>query len=126
MWLDNRAVGEATITGLYADVGHARSLTYLRTAMAPHLIHHNIADAAAIRISAPRRLTQDISNHIYKLSLRDGTPRFAGIEYESASATTIRPGGSSSARARIRSTIRSFVPCAVMTQPSMGRWRPWV
>ena len=85
MWLDNRAVGDATITGLYADVGYARSLTYLRTAMAPRLIHHDIADldAAAIRISAPRRLTQDISNHIYKLSLRDGTPRFAGIEYAS-------------------------------------------
>jgi hypothetical protein len=36
-----------------------------------------------VRISAPRRFTQEISNHIYKLSLQDGTPRFAGIEYES-------------------------------------------
>lgn len=84
-WLANRAIGEATLTGVYADVGHARSLTYLRTVMAPRLIHHNISDldAAAIRVAAPRRFTQEISNHIYKLSSSDGTPRFAGIEYES-------------------------------------------
>lgn len=84
-WLETRAIGEATLTGLYADIGHARSLTYLRTIMAPRLIHHDISDldAAAIRASAPRRFTQEISNHVYKLSLPDGTPRFAGIEYES-------------------------------------------
>lgn len=84
-WLAARAIGEATLTGVYAAVGHARSLAYLRTVMAPRLIHHDIADldAAAIRISAPRRFTQEISNHTYKLSLPDGTPRFAGIEYES-------------------------------------------
>ena len=84
-WLQTRAIGEATLTGLCADVGHARSLTYLRTIMAARLIHHEIPDldAAVIRISAPRRLTQEISNHIYKLSSPDGTPRFAGIEYES-------------------------------------------
>ena len=40
-------------------------------------------DAAAIRLSAPRRFTLEVSNHIYKLSAPDGTPRFAGIEYES-------------------------------------------
>lgn len=84
-WLQTRAIGEATLTGLCADVGHARSLTYLRTIMAARLIHYEIPDldAAVIRISAPRRLTQEISNHIYKLSSPDGTPRFVGIEYES-------------------------------------------
>ena len=84
-WLETRAVGEATLTRVYADVGHARSLTYLRTAMAGRLIHYNIPDldAAAIRLSAPRRFTQEISNHIYKLSAPDRTPRFAGIEYRS-------------------------------------------
>lgn len=84
-WLESRVIGEATLVGLYADVGHARSLTYLRTVMARRLIHHDVSDldAAAIRISAPRRFTQEISNHIYKLSLPDDTPRFAGIEYES-------------------------------------------
>jgi hypothetical protein len=53
--------------------------------MAPRLIHHDISDldAAAIRISAPRRFTQEISNHIYKLSFPDSTPRFTGIEYGS-------------------------------------------
>lgn len=84
-WLENRAIGEATLTGIYADVGHARSLNYLRTVMAGRLIHYGIPDldAAAIRLSAPRRFTQEISNHVYRLSAPDATPRFAGIEYES-------------------------------------------
>lgn len=53
--------------------------------MAGRLIHHGILDldAAAIRLGAPRRFTQEISNYIYKLSVPDATPRFAGIEYES-------------------------------------------
>ena len=53
--------------------------------MAGRLIHYGIGDldAAAIRLSAPRRFTQEISNHTYKLSAADGAPRFAGIEYES-------------------------------------------
>src|SRR2546427_3306817 len=33
-WLTTRAVGEAMIRGDYADIGHAASLTYLRTVMA--------------------------------------------------------------------------------------------
>jgi hypothetical protein len=84
-WLETRAIGQATLTGVYADVGHARSLTYLRAAMAARLAHHALADldAAAIRLSAPRRFTQEISNHIYRLTLPSGLPRFAGIEYES-------------------------------------------
>jgi hypothetical protein len=53
--------------------------------MAGRLIHYGIGDldAAAIRLSAPRRFTQEISNHTYKLSAADGAPRFARIEYES-------------------------------------------
>lgn len=84
-WLQTRVIGEATLTGIYADVGDVRSLAYLRSVMAARLIHHNLldVDAAAIRLSAPRRFTLEVSNHIYKLSAPDGTPRFAGIEYES-------------------------------------------
>jgi hypothetical protein len=84
-WIASRAVGEATLRGDFVDIGHAASLTYLRTVMAGRLIHHGIGDldAAAIRLSAPRRFTQEISNHIYRLSAADGAPRFAGIEYES-------------------------------------------
>jgi hypothetical protein len=85
VWLEARAIGQASLRGVYADVGHARSLTYLRTALAARMVHHDIRDldAAAIRLSAPRRFTQEISNHIYRLSRPDGKPRFAGIEYES-------------------------------------------
>jgi len=84
-WLQTRVIGEATLTGTYADIGDVRSLAYLRSVMAPRLIHHNVLDfdASAIRLSVPRRFTQEISNHIYKLSASDGTPRFAGMEYES-------------------------------------------
>jgi len=84
-WLETRAIGQATLTDVYADVGHARSLTYLRAAMAARLAHHTLTDldAAAIRLSAPRRFTQEISNHVYRLTLPSGLPRFAGIEYES-------------------------------------------
>jgi hypothetical protein len=44
--------------------------------MAGRLIHYGIGDldAAAIRLSAPRRFTQEISNHIYTLSAADGAP----------------------------------------------------
>jgi hypothetical protein len=84
-WLETRAIGEAALAGIYADVGDVRSLTYLRAVMAARLVHYDVRDldAAAIRLSAPRRFTQEISNHIYRLSLPDGTPRFAGLEYES-------------------------------------------
>jgi hypothetical protein len=53
--------------------------------MAARLIHYSVPDldGAAIRLSAPRRFTQEISNHIYKLSTKEGDPRFAGIEYVS-------------------------------------------
>ena len=84
-WLEARAIWRSDLAGIYADVGHVRSLNCLRGAMAARLIHHGIVDldAAAIRLSARRRFTQEISNHIYKLSTPDGAPRFAGIEYES-------------------------------------------
>jgi hypothetical protein len=84
-WLKTRAIGQATLTGVYADVGHARSLSYLRAVMTKRCATHGVRDldASAIRLSVPRRFTQEISNHIYRLSLPNGLPRFAGIEYES-------------------------------------------
>ena len=48
--------------------------------MAGRLIHYGVGDldAAAIRLSAPRRFTQEISNHTYKLSAADGAPGSQG------------------------------------------------
>jgi hypothetical protein len=40
-------------------------------------------DGAAIRQTAPRRFTQEISSYLYSLSDRRGHPRFAGIAYVS-------------------------------------------
>jgi hypothetical protein len=96
-WLETRAIGEATLTGVYADVGHARSLTYLRTAMASRLIHYGIPDldAAAIRLTAPRRFTQEISNHIYKLSAPEQRRGSRASSTSRDLVTTIRTGQSS-------------------------------
>jgi hypothetical protein len=80
-WLNNRACGEATVDGTFADVGAARSLTILRTALAGRALHYGLpdVDGAAIRTSAPRRFTQEISRFVYE-SNHSGT-RFAGIRY---------------------------------------------
>lgn len=124
-WLETRAIGQATLTGVYADVGHARSLTHLRTVMAGRLIHHGILDldAAAIRLGAPRRFTQEISNYIYKLSVPDATPRFAGIEYESRFGDNYQNWAILSVQGGIRSAIRSFVRSFVTIQASTPHWR---
>ena len=71
------------MTGLFADVGHSRSLAYLRSAEAPLLIRYRITDldAAAIRLSAPRELTQHLSRLIYECVSGQGPPQFDGARY---------------------------------------------
>jgi RES domain-containing protein len=58
--LDTRRIGEATVQGRFADIGDARSLATLRTALAASAIHYGLdeIDAATIRLSAPRAFTQ--------------------------------------------------------------------
>lgn len=60
-WLAGRLVGEGSVAGTFADIGHAMSLAYLRRIFASRLIHYRVPDldAAAIRSVAPRRLTQE-------------------------------------------------------------------
>ena len=41
----------------------------------PHL------DAATVRLSAPRRFTQEVSRYVYEQSTAEGARRFAGITY---------------------------------------------
>jgi hypothetical protein len=62
-WFAGRVLGTARCDAAFADVGHARSLAYLREALAPVVVSHGLAelDAAAIRAQAPRALTQEIS-----------------------------------------------------------------
>lgn len=84
-WLRNRVIGQATVNGRFADVNHARSLAHLHTNLAARLVHFRIRelDGAAIRTTAPRRFTQEVSSHIYALADDAGRPIFAGIAYRS-------------------------------------------
>ena len=84
-WLRNRCLGVAQVEGDFVDVGHSASLARLREALASRIVHHGLGDldAAAIRLSAPRRFTQEISRHVYDRSTMQGQRRFAGIAYRS-------------------------------------------
>ena len=84
-FLERRCIGEAAVPGVFADIGTAASLAHLHVALASRLIHYGFAelDAAAIRHSAPRQFTQEISRYVYERSNDRGEPKFRGIEYES-------------------------------------------
>lgn len=81
-WLGRRSVGTASVAGDFANVGKARSLGWLRRRFSVDVVEFGLADldAAAIRLVAPRRLTQRMSRTIYECS--DGDRRqFSGIAY---------------------------------------------
>jgi hypothetical protein len=82
-WLTERMVGEGTLEGRYADVGHSRSLSHLRKALAARVLHYRLGDldAATIRLSAPRRFTQEVSRLIYECTQPDESQQFAGVRY---------------------------------------------
>jgi hypothetical protein len=82
-WLGKRTLGEATVEGRFVDVGDARSLATLRTALAASAIHYGLdeIDAAAIRLRAPRAFTQQVSRYVYEQRGERGD--FAGLRYRS-------------------------------------------
>jgi len=82
-WLNGRMVGEATLQGRFVDVGDARSLATLRTALATSAIHYGLdeVDAATIRLRAPRPFTQRVSRFVYEQ--REDQGSFSGIRYRS-------------------------------------------
>lgn len=84
-WLERRGLGVAEVRGDFLDVGHSATLAHLREALASRLLHHRLhdLDAAAVRLSVPRRFTQEISRYVYDRSTPDGRRRFAGIAYRS-------------------------------------------
>ena len=83
-WFDNRLMGVAELTGTYADIGAASSLSLVRSRLAGRAIHHGLTDidAAAIRLTAPRGFTQDVSRLIYECRTAGAEP-LAGIRYHS-------------------------------------------
>lgn len=84
-WLANRVIGVARFRGEFVDIGHSASLAHVRTALAPRVVHYGLEDldAATIRLSAPRRFTQEVSRYVYDQSTPQGARRFAGIAYQS-------------------------------------------
>ncbi len=84
-WLTGRVIGEAAVRGRFCEIGAPGSLAHLHRALAAVLVRHRIRelDGAAIRRTAPRRFTQEISSYVYAQSDARGRPRFAGIAYRS-------------------------------------------
>jgi hypothetical protein len=82
-WLRRRRVGRARLGGEFFDVGHSSSLIWLRELLAPRLVHYGIPDldAAAVRLSVPRRFTQEVGRAIYEQADAAGDRRFAGLRY---------------------------------------------
>ncbi len=82
-WMEDRVVGRASVTGEFAEVGHSRSLAVLRDELAGLLVRHRLddLDASAIRVSAPRAFTQQLSRFIYECTDERGGPQFDGIQY---------------------------------------------
>ena len=67
-----------------ADIGAAASLSLVRARLAGRAIHHGLTDidAAAIRLTAPRGFTQEVSRLIYECRTAGAEP-LAGIRYHS-------------------------------------------
>ena len=83
---NNRRLGEATVSGTFADIGSAHSLAHLRQVMAPRLVHYEIhdLDASAIKSSVPRRFTQELSRYVYELTdISKSRRSYDGISYSS-------------------------------------------
>ena len=83
-WFERRLMGVAELSGQYAEIGAATSLTTIRTQLAARALQHGLADvdAAAIRASAPRGFTQEVSRLVYGSRTEEGEP-LAGIRYRS-------------------------------------------
>ncbi len=82
-WLTNRLMGAARFHGEFVDIGHSSSLAHIRNELAPRVVHYGLEDldTATIRLSAPRRFTQEVSRYVYDQSTPEGARRFAGITY---------------------------------------------
>jgi hypothetical protein len=91
-WLASRAIGTGTLTGSFVDLGVAQTLAILRVRLAARLVHYDIADldGVAIRLTVPRRFTQEISRIVYETSTAAGTRTWDGISYLSRLGDDLR------------------------------------
>ncbi len=81
-WVEQRCVGRGALIGDYVDIGHHESLTELRNALTARVVHHGLhdLDAAAIRLTAPRAFTQEVSRYVFGQTV-DGKRRWNGLAY---------------------------------------------
>ena len=84
-WCRERVITKGIATevhGSFVVVGAATTIATLRSVFAARVVHYKLAelDAAAIRISAPRAFTQEISSFIEAQRDEDGQA-YAGIFY---------------------------------------------
>jgi hypothetical protein len=91
-WLENRTLGTARCDEVFADVGHARSLVFLRTALAAEVVRYGLKDldAGAIRAAVPRGFTHEVSRYVYECTDEQGNGAFRGIGYLSRLGDDIR------------------------------------
>lgn len=91
-WLQKRRIGEATVFGDFADIGHSHSLAAIRRHLASRILHYELddLDAAAIRVRAPRRFTQEISRYVYERTTKDGQRAYRGLSYLSRLGDELR------------------------------------
>lgn len=84
-WIGARMVGRASLTGRYADVRAARTISALRNRFAPLALVLGYADfdAAALKSGHPRELTQRVASHLYAAVSDDGAMTFDGIHFAS-------------------------------------------
>ena len=83
-YLRTRMIGEATVTGRFADIDAAQSLAHLRENLAARVVAHEIddLDAAAVK-SSHRAFTQEVGQYVYELTEEEGAPSYQGIAYAS-------------------------------------------
>jgi hypothetical protein len=118
-WLARRRLGEATVAGRFADVGHSASLAQIRRDLAGRVVHYGLPDldASTIRLAAPRRFTQEVSRYVYERTARGGRRAFDGISYLSRLGDEFRnwaifePATEAAARAVARRpAVREIAP----------------
>ncbi|MCV7384239.1 RES domain-containing protein [Mycolicibacter longobardus] len=90
-WCERRILGEAKISGAFALPAHQLTLPTLRHRFLPlaRSLGLDDVDAAAVRDSRPRALTQAISAWIYTLSTAEGAP-LTGIQFQSRHGDALR------------------------------------
>ena len=83
-WFEHRLIGVADLAGTFADIGAAHSLGLVRSKLAARAIHYGLmdVDAGAVRLTAPRGFTQEVSRLVYESRSKEGRP-IAGIRYRS-------------------------------------------